>query len=129
MTRPLKVLTFSGYEWDVRDIPRDRGGPNDYDPDNAWTDAKGLLHLKLGKRDGRWTSAEVILRRGLGHGTYSFTVGDVESPDQPAVRVDSRQSDEAAKQLASDRVFPLRRTDRARPAGCTAVLGQAGSMV
>ena len=78
------MLTFSGYEWDVRSIPSDRGGPNDYDPDNAWTDAEGLLHLKLAKRDGRWTSAEVILRRGLGHGTYSFTVRDVSGLDPSA---------------------------------------------
>jgi len=35
VTRASKVLTFSGYEWDVRSIPSDRGGPNDYDPDNA----------------------------------------------------------------------------------------------
>jgi hypothetical protein len=82
-TRPPKVLTFSGYEWDVRDIPSDRGGPNDYDPDNAWTDAEGL-HLKLAKRDGRWTSAEVILKRGLGHGTYSFTVRDISNLDPAA---------------------------------------------
>ena len=84
-TRPPKVLAFSGYEWDVRNIPSDRGGPNDYDPDNAWTDAEGRLHLKLAKRDGRWTSAEVILRRGLGHGTYSFTVRDVSGLDPAAV--------------------------------------------
>ena len=83
-TRPPKVLTFSGYEWDVRYIPSDRGGPNDYDPDNAWTDAEGLLHLKLARRDGRWTSAEVILRRGLGHGTYNFTVRDVSGLDPAA---------------------------------------------
>jgi hypothetical protein len=83
-TRPSKVLTFSGYDWDVRNIPSDRGGPNDYDPDNAWTDAQGLLHLKLARRDGRWTSAEVILRRGLGHGTYSFTVRDVSGLDPAA---------------------------------------------
>jgi hypothetical protein len=83
-TRPPKVLTFSGYEWDVRNIPSDRGGMNDYDPDNAWTDAEGLLHLKLAKRDGRWTSAEVILKRGLGHGTYSFTVRDVSDLDPAA---------------------------------------------
>jgi hypothetical protein len=83
-TRPPKVLTFSGYEWDVRNIPSDRGGPNDYDPDNAWTDAEGLLHLKLAKRDGRWTSAEVILKRHLGHGTYSFTVRDVSDLDPAA---------------------------------------------
>jgi hypothetical protein len=84
LTRPPKVLTFSGYEWDVRDIPSDRGGPNDYDPDNAWTDAEGLLHLMLAKRDGRWTSAEVILKRGLGHGTYGFTVRDVSGLDPSA---------------------------------------------
>jgi hypothetical protein len=84
MTRPPKVLTFSGYEWDVRDIPSDRGGPNDYDPDNAWTDAEGLLHLMLAKRDGRWTSAEVILKRGLGHGTYNFTIRDVSGLDPSA---------------------------------------------
>ena len=85
--RPPKVLTFSGYEWDVRNVPSDRGGLNDYDPDNAWTDAEGLLHLKLAKRDGRWTSAEVILKRGLGHGTYSFTVRDVSDLD-PAAAVE-----------------------------------------
>jgi hypothetical protein len=83
-TRPPKVLTFGGYEWGVRDIPSDRGGPNEYDPDNAWTDAEGLLHLKLAKRDGRWTSAEVILTRGLGHGTYSFTVRDISALDPSA---------------------------------------------
>jgi hypothetical protein len=44
VTRASKVLTFSGYEWDVRSIPSDRGGPNDYDPDNAWTDAQGKMH-------------------------------------------------------------------------------------
>ena len=41
----------------------------------------------------------------------------------------STQADEAAKQLASDRVLPLRRTDRARPARGAAVFGQADSMV
>ena len=84
ISRPPKVLAFSGYEWDVRDIPSDRGGLNDYDPDNAWTDAAGLLHLMLAKRDGRWTSAEVILKRGLGHGTYGFTVRDVSGLDPAA---------------------------------------------
>jgi len=84
LTRPPKVLTFSGYEWDVRDIPSDRGGPNEYDPDNAWTDAEGLLHLMLARREDRWTSAEVILKRGLGHGTYNFTVRDVSGLDPAA---------------------------------------------
>jgi hypothetical protein len=82
--RPRKVLAFSGYEWDVREIPSDRGGANDYDPANAWTDEEGLLHLKLAQRDGRWTSAEVVLTRALGYGTYVFTVRDTSSLDPAA---------------------------------------------
>src|SRR5262245_16812413 len=46
-TTAPRVLTFSGYEWEARQIPSDRGGQNDYDPANAWIDAAGLLHLKL----------------------------------------------------------------------------------
>ena len=65
--RTPKKLMFSGYEWNVRQIPSERGGSNDYDPANAWTDAEGLLHLRLARRDGGWTSAEVILTRALGY--------------------------------------------------------------
>ena len=79
-----KVLTFSGYEWHVRQIPSDRGGQNDYDPANAWTDAEGLLHLRLANRDGHWSSAEVILTRSLGYGTYAFTVRDTSTLDPSA---------------------------------------------
>jgi hypothetical protein len=76
-----RVLSFSGYEWEVRQVPSDRGGQNEYDPANAWTDAQGLLHLKLANRNGAWTSAEVILTRSLGYGTYAFTVRDTSAMD------------------------------------------------
>jgi hypothetical protein len=79
-----KVLTFSGYEWQVRQIPSDRGGQNDYDPANAWTDSDGCLHLRLAMRDGHWTSSEVILTRALGYGTYAFTVRDTSTLDPAA---------------------------------------------
>jgi len=79
-----KVLSFSGYEWQVRQIPSDRGGQNDYAAENAWVDADGLLHLRLAKRGDRWFSAEVILTRSLGYGTYAFTVRDTSTLD-PAV--------------------------------------------
>ncbi len=82
--RPRKRLTFSGYEWEIRDTPSDRGGTNEYDAGNAWTDDEGLLHLKLAKRDGRWTSAEVILTRALGYGTYVFVVHDISQLDPAA---------------------------------------------
>ena len=53
----LKKLTFSGYEWQVRQVPSDRGGANEYDPANAWTDAAGALHLRIARREEQWTSA------------------------------------------------------------------------
>jgi hypothetical protein len=83
-TRPAKKLMFSGYEWELRTISSDRGGANDYDPDNAWTDARGFLHLRLAQRNGRWTSAEVINTRSLGYGTYSFVVQDSSLLDPAA---------------------------------------------
>lgn len=79
-----KRITFSGYDWDVRFTPSDRGGANEYDPANAWVDAQGLMHLALVQRDGRWTSGEVILTRALGYGTYTFTVRDSSNIDAAA---------------------------------------------
>ena len=76
--RAVKTLQFSGYEWRVRDVPSERGGwTNRYDPENAWTDADGALHLRIAPGSERWTCAEVILTRSLGYGTYSFVVRDV----------------------------------------------------
>ena len=82
--RPANMLSFSGYEWEVRQIGSDRGGSNEYDASNAWTDAEGFLHLRLARREERWTSAEVILTRTLGYGTYAFTVRDISSLDPSA---------------------------------------------
>lgn len=74
-TRPLK---FSGYDWAVRTIESMRGGSeNAYDPDNAWTDASGALHLRITHRSGRWYCAQVALTRSLGYGTYILRVRDV----------------------------------------------------
>jgi hypothetical protein len=81
---PPKRLSFSGYEWDVRQTPSDRGGANEYAADNAWTDAAGLLHLSLRQRHGQWTSAEVTLNRTLGYGTYLFVVRDTSRLDPAA---------------------------------------------
>jgi hypothetical protein len=82
--RPRKMLTFSGYEWEIRQIPGDRGGANEYDARNSWVDPAGSLHLMLAQRDGRWTSAEVKLTRSLGYGTYSFAVQDTSRLDPAA---------------------------------------------
>ena len=83
---PTKPLKFSGYDWDVRTIASDRGGTNNlYDPDNAWTDASGALHLQIKKKAGRWSCAEVVLNRSLGYGTYVVTVRDISQLEPAAV--------------------------------------------
>jgi hypothetical protein len=92
---PPKRLSFSGYDWDVRGTPSNRGGENDYGADNAWTDGDGMLHMKLQQRDGHWTSAEVILTRTLGYGTYTFVVRDTSQMD-PAAALGMYVYDEGA---------------------------------
>ena len=74
---PTGSLKFSGYDWGVRMIESDKGGTDNlYDPQNAWTDASGALHMQIKKKSGRWSCAEIFLNRSLGYGTYSVTVRD-----------------------------------------------------
>jgi hypothetical protein len=80
------TLQFSGYEWRVRNAPSSRGDTrNLYDPSNAWTDESGALHLRITKRTGNWTCAEVTLKRSFGYGSYSFVVRDTSQLEPAAV--------------------------------------------
>ena len=81
---PRRTVTFSGYDWEVRQTPTSRGGQNEYDARNASTDSQGRLHLHLAQREGQWTSAEVILTRALGYGTYVFVARDAAQLDPAA---------------------------------------------
>ncbi len=82
--QPRGVVMFDGYEWRVRSTPNNPGGTvNQYDVSNTWTDAQGLLHLRISGTPGHWTSAEINLNRSLGYGTYRFVVRDI-SHLQPA---------------------------------------------
>ena len=85
--RPVsRTLHFSGYEWEIRAVPSNRGGANNsYDPANAWTDASGRLHLRIARSSGKWTAAEVTLARSLGYGTYRFDVEDISRLEPAAV--------------------------------------------
>jgi hypothetical protein len=83
---PRRTVQFAGYEWTVRAAPSDRGGPNRFDPSNAWTDDTGALHLRIAGAPGRWTCAEVTLTRSFGYGRYTFTVDDLSALD-PAARL------------------------------------------
>jgi hypothetical protein len=83
---PTKPLQFSGYEWQVRTIASDWGGLNNlYDGDNAWTDASGALHLRIKKKAGRWSCADLALTQSLGYGTYSLVVRDTTHLEPAAV--------------------------------------------
>ncbi len=76
-TEVTKVVHFSGYDWNVRTAPSERGGEwNNYDPANVWVDQKGFLHLQMQKHNGQWTCAELSLTRSLGYGSYRFVVED-----------------------------------------------------
>ena len=81
---PPQTVNFSGYEWAVSSgfIYR-AGSRNLFDPANVWTDANGALHLRISGSHGKWTAAEVKLRRSLGYGTYRFQVRDI-SPLEPS---------------------------------------------
>ncbi len=83
---PTKPLKFSGYDWGVRTVPSTRGGSeNLYDPDNAWTDANGALHLRITHRAGSWYCAQLALIRSLGYGTYILRVRKVSHLEPAAV--------------------------------------------
>jgi len=81
-----RTLHFSGYEWEIRQVPSDRGGTlNTYDPANAWTDVNGWLHLNIARGPHGWSCAEVILTRSLGYGSYRFVVRETSRLEPAAV--------------------------------------------
>jgi len=83
---PTKPLHFSGYDWKVRTIASDRGGMNNlYDGDNAWVDDAGAMHLRIVKKQDKWSCTQVDLDRSLGYGTYALTVRDASKLEPAAV--------------------------------------------
>jgi hypothetical protein len=82
--RPAKQVQFSGYTWDVREAPSNRGGNNKYSADNVSVDAQGLLHLRITRQGDDWLCAEVKLARSLGYGTYAFVARDITNLDPAA---------------------------------------------
>ena len=81
-----KKVEFSGYQWEVRHLPSNRGGAVDfYDPSNAWVDESGFLHLRIAGAGHDWKCAEVRLTRSLGYGSYIFTVRDTSHLEPAAV--------------------------------------------
>ncbi len=82
-----KTFQFSGYQWEIRPSEDNGGpGPNHWDENNAFLDARGYLHLKLTKRGGEWYCSEVYTQEALGFGLYEFSiVGRVDTLDRNLV--------------------------------------------
>jgi hypothetical protein len=96
---PTKPLQFSGYDWRVRTIASDWGGLNNlYDGDNAWTDQTGALHLRIKKKAGRWSCADLAITQSLGYGTYSLVVRDTSHLEPAAVLSMSTFDEDAGDQ-------------------------------
>lgn len=72
-----RTVAFAGSSWAVKASTGVVGpGPNVFSDSgqNVWVDAGGQLHMRITNRDGQWQSAEVILDRSLGYGTYRWTL-------------------------------------------------------
>ena len=75
-TPPTVPLHFSGYDWDVYQVPRDLYGVmHANSASNATTDERGFLHFRLCREGSQWIGAEMVLNRSLGYGSYSFDIG------------------------------------------------------
>jgi hypothetical protein len=82
-----RVITFSGYEWSVKDSHGEHvgPGPNLFDAANVRVE-NGELHLRVDRRRHQWSSAEVVSAASFGYGQYSFTIArDVADLDPDVV--------------------------------------------
>jgi hypothetical protein len=73
-----RMMDFGGYSWVATGITSERNGvPTAYSAENVTLDAKGHLHLRIVRKDDKWTCSQIILPQSFGYGTYAFTVSDV----------------------------------------------------
>ena len=80
------TLSFAGFTWNVREQGSSGPGPNEWRQANAFLDSRGALHLRVEKRQGKWTCAEVYTTSRLGFGTYQFQLrGKVDTLDKNLV--------------------------------------------
>jgi hypothetical protein len=71
----VRHVQFSGFDWVVKSrADRVGPGPNYFSDsaENVEVDGRGRLHLRISRREGRWSCAEIISRKSFGYGTYRF---------------------------------------------------------
>ena len=85
-----RIITFAGYEWEVRSsLPEKQGpGPNYFSDaeENVWVDNEGKLHLRVTHQNGKWYCAGITLTKSYHYGRYIFqTDSRVDSLDKNVV--------------------------------------------
>jgi hypothetical protein len=89
----VKTITFSGYQWDVKDSGTQKvgPGPNIFSDGNAQVDNEGRLHLKItsnadAAQDTEWRCVEIVTQQRLGFGRYQFQlIGRIDKLDPSVV--------------------------------------------
>jgi hypothetical protein len=81
-----RIIHFAGQDWYVKDSAgRSFGpGPAVFDGGNVEV-RQGQLHLRVSRRNGQWSSAEVVSKASFGYGRYSFRVGSEVADLDPNV--------------------------------------------
>jgi hypothetical protein len=83
-----REIQFSGETWLVKSSPAPVGpGPNYFSdsPENVWIDGMGRLHLRITFRNGLWHCAEIVSKRVIGYGQYSFQIDTLPQFDRNVV--------------------------------------------
>lgn len=79
-----QTINWKGHQWRVT-----RGGMAGVapgDPANIGIDDHGYLHLRIVKREGKWSAAEMFTYDDLGFGTYQWVVqGNIFDMDKSTV--------------------------------------------
>lgn len=82
------TISFSGYEWYVKDATAAGPGPNNWNPKNVWVDSAGKLHLTItySLLTQKWECAEVWSTTSMGLGKYEwFVEGQIDLLDKNVV--------------------------------------------
>lgn len=78
------TLTFSGFEWIVKDSHGKQTGPGtnyfSSSKDNVRVDEQGRLHLRVTHRNDKWWCPEVQMLNNLGYGSYVFHLESLPQP-------------------------------------------------
>ncbi len=68
-----KTLNFAGIQWTVKSGYKGPG-PNNFDDTNAFVDSQGNLHLRILRKNEKWTTSEIYNNKNFGYGTYKWTI-------------------------------------------------------